>query len=921
MATPAGVLRARLIQPRLPGRTLARPRLERRLAEGLGERLCLVTAGAGYGKTTLLTRVLAETPAPVVWCACDARIDSVALLLAHLAVGLADIVPGFGAELTLAGPIEAQVLALSNEIAQTVPDRIVLAMDDAHVLPEPVAPALAALVRDLPPQVHLVMASRRALPLAGARLRASGVCEIGATDLALDEEEIAELIGGDRVRAQQLHELTEGWPAGVALALRSGAERIPVEHVHGRLFDYLAEEVMDRLSDRERRFLLDTSVLDRMTADLAQAVTGEPDSGTILEGLVAHGAFTVQLAEGEGWYRYHSLLRRFLRAWLSADPEELMSAHRRAADAWRALGEPLEAVDHLLEAGEFEAALDILEPQGDRLATSTRAPALLGWLARTPDEVWRARPGLLLAYGAVRFGMCEYDGAFASLEEATRQLVAAGRLDEAVIALFRLLDAVEGTGRYSRGLAAAERLLPDLDMSAPLYPAVLIRLATMHGHRAEYEQAEEYMGRALAAPQVRANGYLAAYADVMRASSIDRSLGRQAEGLARIDRATAYLENHQDEDVLAVAMWALAYRTLLAEDLALMDEVFRDGERFIVAATQRGRADLAVPIVTRARMFEMALAGRWDELETWVGQWDAYFVATKDTAWNHLYFYAPAMLHVARGRPAEAVASLTTMREALTAFESVFEHARRLPDMALIALQAGRPELARELVAEGRRAAELTRAQGPLIHADAVGALAWAGEPEGDRMLEEALERTARLDGMNPWLGPDHLVAGPLLARALVAGLGPPGVAARTLASCGTQAVSQALDLLEEAPEARRELAGALVAGPADPSVLDRLLRDRDAAVRGAARASWARLRARPRSHLAVVTLGRFEVRRDGEPVAPATFVRQKARTLLAALIAAGGSAHREQLQLFQREIDQIFLPRYTSLALHQNQA
>src|SRR5262245_39376654 len=359
--TPPGVLRTRLRPPRLPPGCLPRADLVEDLATGLSGRLVVVPAGAGWGKSTLLAQAVGGLRSPWVWCSCDERLASAAQLIAHLAAGLGERFPGFGAGLGLTGPAEAQVAELSNEVVATIPDDFVMVLDDVHeVVDVPAGEVIEILLRDLPPTVHLALASRRALPFSRSRLRASGVLELGEVELALSEEEAGALLAQAGLSLEpegvwNLHRRTEGWPTGLLLAAESGGA-LPEEGGDERLFDYLAEEVLGLQPPEVQQFLLETAALERFTPDLAGAVTGREDARALIGGLVARHVFVVRLDARREWYRLHALFRALLRRRLAAeDPARVRELHRRAAAAWRATGELEEAVRHSLAAGDLTA--------------------------------------------------------------------------------------------------------------------------------------------------------------------------------------------------------------------------------------------------------------------------------------------------------------------------------------------------------------------------------------------------------------------------------------------------------------------------------------------------------------------------------------------------------------------------------------
>src|SRR4051812_31553831 len=228
-ARAAGVLRTRLLPPRLPPNSVPRTELVERLHRGLDGRLTGLVAGAGYGKTTLLVQALEGSELRSVWLSCDARLGTPEMLVAHVAAGVAEAFPGVASALPPGGPPEIQIAALANELVETIPDDFVLALDDVHALSgDAVLDALGQLASDLPPNVHLAMTSRREIAIPTSRAAAGGTTIIGEDMLAFSFQEATELLedapgAPGEAEIGELHQRTEGWVAGLLLATRSGA--------------------------------------------------------------------------------------------------------------------------------------------------------------------------------------------------------------------------------------------------------------------------------------------------------------------------------------------------------------------------------------------------------------------------------------------------------------------------------------------------------------------------------------------------------------------------------------------------------------------------------------------------------------------------------------------------------------------------
>ena len=591
-----GLLRSRLLPPQLPPACLRRPALVARIVERVSGRLVVVVAGAGYGKTTLLTLTLAELPRPWVWCSCDPRLSEPGPLLAHIAAGLTERFPGFGARLVLEGSAEEQVAELGNEILETIADDFVLVLDDVHTLAEPAAEALRLLVEDLPPTAHLALAGRMPLPFPLGRLRAAQVLELSERELALSEEESGRLLGAvgmelDPEALSRLHRETEGWIAGLIIAARSGAPA-PGPDDAAAYFEYLADEVLGRQPPEIRRFLLDTAVLDSFTPEVARAVTGRADAGDLARRLVADHLFTVRLDHDGGpeTYRYHHLFQAFLRQRRAeAGSEDVARAHGRAAAAWLEAGRPADAVPHFLAAGDVGRAVDALEPVAEGMLNTPQAEDLAGWLDRIPHERWADRPGLVLAHASLLLTRGEHEASFDAFERAIDQLLAAGESERAAAAFLRLLQSMITAGtRPTRRIEAGLRYAGRLDPGARMLPAARILLASSYAYACRFGEAEAELAAALDLPSAAGSGVLPIYADIVRAYYIRYQVGRPEEALLALDEAIAALEVHEAEDELAFMPYARMFRTYLLNDTARHAEALEETVRTQEAAAGRG---------------------------------------------------------------------------------------------------------------------------------------------------------------------------------------------------------------------------------------------------------------------------------------------------------------------------------------------
>ena len=365
---------------------------------------------------------------------------------------------------------------LCNEVVATIADDFVLAVDDVHALASgPAAAALGLLAQDLPPNAHMALASRTVLPFSLTRLWSAGVMEIGEGALALSEQESAELLDLARVVVEpemipELHRRTEGWVAGLLLAGRTGTGPVdPRGSGAGPQFDYLAEEVFGRLPIEMQDFLLDTAVLERFSAGLADAMTGRRNGDKLIDQLRAQHLFTIPVnAEGE-WYRYHHLFHAFLRRRVARrGPEALADLHRRAGRGWMSAGDRAEAVRHFLEADDFGRAVEALEPVAERMVQGPEAETVAGWLDAIPGELWAGRPSLILAHAALLLTRAQHEESFAAFEHAIDELLEVADHERAATVLFRLLQSMVTAGtRPERRITTGQRYLPRIDPDRP----------------------------------------------------------------------------------------------------------------------------------------------------------------------------------------------------------------------------------------------------------------------------------------------------------------------------------------------------------------------------------------------------------------------------------------------------------------------
>ena len=471
------VVETKLALPRIRDVLVARPRLDHLLAKGSHVTLTLISAPAGFGKTTLLGHRLGAPGRPTAWVSLDQRDRDASSFWTYVLLAVDRAVPETATaalEQLQAGqaPVEAVLTALLNELS-VFPHDVDLVLDDYHSADGPdVRAGMTFLLDHLPPQVHLVISTRAdpALPLS--RLRARGqLVEVRAADLRFTHEETAEYLNdvnalglaADDVAT--LETRTEGWAAALqlaALSLQDRAERSRfIADFAGDdrfVVDYLADEVLDRQPADVRTFLLETSVLGRLTGPLCDAVTGRADGRTLLPALDRQNLFLVPLDDHRRWYRYHHLFGDVLQAHLLDErPGDVAELHRRASDWHNRSGDPQAAVRHALAAGDADRAADIIERATPDLRRRRREAVIRRWIDDLPADVVDNRPVLAVGFiGALAAGN-EFDDLERRLQDVERLLD--GPRDDLVVAdesEFARLPAAIGTYRSALALVAGD---------------------------------------------------------------------------------------------------------------------------------------------------------------------------------------------------------------------------------------------------------------------------------------------------------------------------------------------------------------------------------------------------------------------------------------------------------------------------------
>jgi LuxR family maltose regulon positive regulatory protein len=518
---------------RVPARRLGlveRPRLNVRLAAGLEAPLMLVSAPAGFGKTTLLVEWLATAVADgctVAWLSLDSRDNDPAAFWAYLATAIESAAPGVGAAAlsVLQSPgtsTESAISTLLGDLGEFAGE-IVLILDDFHAIEaREVNDGIAFLLENLPAGVHLVIASRADPSLQLAKLRSrGGLVEIRATDLRFTEPEVVAYLneqmglGVAMADVATLGARTEGWIAALQMAALAMRARDDVSAFVADfagddryIVDYLVEEVLQRQSVTVRDFLLHTSILSRLNGPLCDVVTGQDNGRATLESLDRANLFVVALDDRRWWYRYHHLFADVLRSrLLDEQPDRVTELHSRASAWLEENGDRPEAIRHSMAAGDFLRAADLVELALPESRKDRQEATLRRWLEALPPAAIRGKPVLSLAFAGALLANGELAGVEEQLASTEVWLRTADETDPEVRALMSALTVYRAAQASALGdpdasMGFARRALDLVDKDDHVgQGAAAGLLALAHWSRGDLEDAHGLWSEAVASLQ------------------------------------------------------------------------------------------------------------------------------------------------------------------------------------------------------------------------------------------------------------------------------------------------------------------------------------------------------------------------------------------------------------------------------------
>jgi LuxR family maltose regulon positive regulatory protein len=731
MSTP--ILATKLYIPPPPPTVVLRPRLVERLNAGLHRRLTLISAPAGFGKTTLVSAWVAESGRKVAWLSLDEGDNDPTRFLMYLVAAVRTIAPTIGEALLgvlqspQPPPAESILTALLNEIT-TIADDFVLVIDDYHVIDaKRVDTALTFLLEHLPPQMRLVIATREDPQLPLARLRGGGhLSELRVTDLRFTPHEAAGFLNqamGLNLSAEDIATLetrTEGWIAGLQLAALSMQGHPDATGFiqsfsgsHHIVLDYLLEEVLQRQSESVQAFLLRTSILDQLCGPLCDAVLRDPTvSGqTTLEYLERANLFLIPLDNKRRWYRYHHLFADLLRQRLHQSSDwSVTELHGRASQWLEDNGLEIEAFHHAAAANDVERAERLIEGHGVPLQFRGAGAPVLTWLESLPTPVLDARPSLWVTYATALFFSGRHTAVEAKLQaaEVALQTTDPGDLAGRIASIRATLGIIQHDGDTI--IAQSRRALEYLDaVNLPMRTAATYTLGYAHQLHGDRPAASQAYTQVIALTK--------SFADSIYTVAATLSLGQIQEADNQLSLATrtyrrvVELAGDPPRTIASEAYLGLARVSYEWNDLAAAEQ---HGQQCIQLTRQIDSVDTAVSyavFLARLRLAQGDVPGAvasLDEAEAFLRQHNFVFrmpevaaaqvhtllrqgqlVAAAHLAETHELPFSLARVHLARGDSSEALAVLEPWRSHVEAKGWSDERLRVLLLQAL-ALQAQR---------------------------------------------------------------------------------------------------------------------------------------------------------------------------------------------------------------------------------------
>jgi LuxR family maltose regulon positive regulatory protein len=579
-----------------------------------------VAAPPGYGKTTLMAQWAERIGSRVAWLSCDDGDNDPVVLLSALAIALdriGPVDPAIFPALASSGAAVSMVPRFVSAVASVQPPVTVLLDHADAVTSRQCLNAIAEFALRLPPGWQVALASRTAVPLPTARLRAQGgIFEVTADDLAMGPPEAGSLLKEagaevDQIGIDDLVQRTEGWPVGLyiaALAMKSGTRQSDVgftftgDDVY--MGDYLRSELLDRISAAEVSFLTRTSVLDRMCGSLCDAILGEQGSRAVLEQLEAKNLLVVPLDRRREWYRYHYLFRELLRAELQRrEPELVQDLQFRAAMWFEANGMPEAAIDHAKAAGDYDRVARLILELQNAVWASGRVETVRRWTEWLKDVTAAEHFGAVAAHGSLIFALLGQPVEAERWAAAAERAVPGGTLPDgstmaATLAYMRANLCRNGIGEMRRDARIA---WAGLSPASPYRMSMLYTEGISYLVEGDLAQAEPILAHTL---DLATHSGISPFIGMVLAQqcgvAAERNDWSQVTALAR--RAASIVDDGQLGDY-----WTSALVYAWASRAALHRGNVSEGRRYLGrAARLRPLLTYALPVMSVQALLEMA---------------------------------------------------------------------------------------------------------------------------------------------------------------------------------------------------------------------------------------------------------------------------------------------------------------------------
>jgi LuxR family maltose regulon positive regulatory protein len=606
--------------PGLRAGLISRPRLLSQLDDGLSARreLTLISAPAGFGKTTLLAEWADRAARPAAWLSLEETENDPALFLRYLvesirksAGSISPLLPQLLQPPQSASPQNALPVLL-NELSRAEP--FLLILDDYHLVTAPgVHEIIAFLLEHIPPSLHIAIGTREDPPLPLARFRAGGlVTELREADLRFSTAETEEFLARSMnltlppQAVETLEARTEGWVAGLqlaAFALKKEGGR-PEKFLadfsgdHRYVMDYLVVEVLERLPPETRDFLRHTAILDRLCAPLCDSVIGGEGSQAVLEQLEASNIFLFPLDSRREWYRYHRLFAEFLKARLA--PAEETALHLRAAAWYESRRMPFQAVRHALAAGalagDYAEAARLIRITAEDGIREGRSQTLLDWMDSLPSKLLQTDPELLMYKGWALTLTGDLSRAGLLAAQAEQTAPAGDRSMRGKISLLMAFLALMQKGDLPETIRLAEHAIKELrDGGEQWLPMAHWLLAEPYERMGNLEQAIRTLMESRSALSGSFSHLFADLVDLMLVYDLNLA-GRRREALA-VCRETIHRRTMIEEESSPTSCMLLARQAMLLYESNELDQARLLYEQ----AVDYGRRHSQEPFVTFAR--------------------------------------------------------------------------------------------------------------------------------------------------------------------------------------------------------------------------------------------------------------------------------------------------------------------------------